>query len=239
VTGRSARLETNSQRLRLQKPEFMYFAQMPNGRFTLFRVMALSCTITALFLVCESSLARATQKPGASVPGWVMNIPLWKVLPTKQFAILGEGVVKSRRWAIFAFANDRSKANTHPCIENVTLRYEHRSVSISNGAPSCGALAPPNPVPVTTEYAFTNVGGVVVGMTLDPSVARVRMDFSAGPDLDVPTKLLNSRQAKKARLKPFQYVAMGVGRKACLEAFEGIAESGDTLFQTALQECVL
>lgn len=233
-----ARVETQVILNRFLVP--MYFTEKPGSWFTFVRgAVALSCVMAVLFAVCEPSSARVSQKQRASLPHWVMNIPLWKVLPTKQFAILGEGVVKSRRWAIFVFANDRQGANQHPCIENVTLRYEQRSIAITDGAPSCGPLAPPRPVPVTTEYVFTNVGGMVVGMTLDPSVARVRMSLSTGPDLNVPTKLLNPRQAKKAKVRPFRYVAMGIGRRACLEAFEGIAQNGNALFQTSPQECVL
>jgi hypothetical protein len=173
------------------------------------------------------------------LPPWVMNIPLANVLPTNQFATLDEGVLNRRRWAIFTFANDRPGAHGRPCIESVTLRYEHGVVSTNTGAPSCGALAPPRAVPVATEIIFTNVAGLIVGMTLDPTVARVEMNFSSGADLDVPTRLLSARQAKKAKVRTFRYVALGIGRKACLEAFEGIAGSGKTLFQTSPQECVL
>lgn len=202
-------------------------------------VLVLFCVLVVPFLGNESSVAQVSQKPKGSLPGQVMDIPLWKVLPTKHFAILGEGVVKRRRWAIFAFMNDHAGSARYPCIENVTLRYEHRSISITTSEPSCGALAPPSPTPVTTEYVFTKVAGMVVGMTLAPSVARLKMHFSSGSDLDVPTKLLNAGQAKKARIRSFRYLAMGVQRKACLESFEGVSKNDVALFQTSPQECVL
>lgn len=236
MIGHSDRVDTLGPAAAGQEP--MCFARKIS-RYTLVQAAALGCVMVVLLAACDSRAARASQTASLSLPSWTMNVPLWKALPTKHFAILGEGVVNNRRWAIFAFASNRSRADQLPCIEHVTLRYEHRSVAISHGAPSCGVLAPPRPTPVTTEYAFTNVGGLVVGMTLDPSVARVKMDVSAGPSLGVSTKLLKSHQAKKAKVRPFRYVALGVDRKACLEALEGIAEDGESLFQTSPQECIL
>lgn len=202
------------------------------------RAVALSCVMAVLLAACDSHVARANQGARSSLPGWVMNVPLSKVLPTKHFATLGEGVVRDRRWAILAFANDRPGADKRPCIKNVILRYERGLIVINHGAPSCGPLTPPKSVPVTTEYLFTNVSGGVVGMTLGLSIAHVRLHFSTGADLDVSTKLLNRRQAKKAKVRPFRYVALGLHRKACLEAFEGISKGGSTLFQTSPQECM-
>ena len=168
-----------------------------------------------------------------------MSVPLWSVLPTKQFAILGEGVVKNRRWGIYVFKNDRRGASRRPCIENVTLRYEHHSISPAHGEPSCGVLAPPSEVPVTTEYVFSNVGGIVVGMTLGLAVAHVSMQLSMGPALERFDQVDQLKTGKKGQGRRFRYIAVGIGRKACLEASEGMARNGDTLFQAPPQECVL
>lgn len=182
----------------------------------------------------------ATKHSGSALPGWVMDIPLSKVLPTQHFAVLGEGVVHGRRWGVYAFANGgQSGAKQRPCIENVTLRYMHGTVAITNGEPSCGKLAPPSAVPVTTEYVFTNVSGIVVGMTLNPTVAAIKLELSKGPRVKVGTRLLNKKQAEKARVTPFRYVAMGLERKACLESIQGLSASGDTLFQTSPLDCVI
>jgi hypothetical protein len=186
----------------------------------------------------SSNFAEASMQAKDPLPNWVMKVPMWRVLPTKQFAVLEEGVVNRRRWAIYAFSNDRPGSSRLPCIENVILRYEHGAIAISNSAPSCGALAPPSKTPVTTEYVLTKVGGVVVGMMLGRSVARVKMHFSTGPGVNMRTKLLSSGQAMKARVRQFRYLAMGIARKACLEASEGVDQSGNTLFQTPPQECV-
>lgn len=203
-------------------------------------VLAWSCMLFALFLAFETRATVASQQsPKSSMPSWVMDIPLWKVLPTKQFAILGEGVLRGKRWGVFAYAGNGPRSDRYPCIRSVTLGYERGLILINDGGPSCGGLAPPRSVPVTTEHVFTNSVGVVVGMTLNEAVASVKLNFSAGADLDVLTKRLNSHQASKAKVRPFRYVAIGVGRKACLEAFSGMAKSGDLLFQTPTQECVL
>lgn len=197
------------------------------------------CCLLFVGLIAKSEFAVAHESSGAgeSLPGLAMHVPLWKVLPTKHFATLGEGVVNGRRWAVFTFARDDPGAGQRPCIESVTLRYQHGLIAITTGAPSCGSLAPPRSVPVMTEYAFTNVGGLAIGMTVDPSVARIEFDFSTGPDVGVATKLLNPGQAKKAHVRQFRYVAVGLSRKACLEAFAGIGANGSTLFQASPREC--
>lgn len=216
----------------------MFSARFNRG-LMLYRLIGLSIGLVAVYIVCQSDESFAAEKEKGTLPAWVMNIRLSNVLPTEHFATLSEGVVNRRRWAVFTFANGRSGGKQIPCIESVVLRYQRRSVSLSYSAPNCGALAPPRLSPVITEYVFTNVAGVVVGMTLDPAVTHVRMEFSAGPDVKAQTRLLNSRQATKARVKPFRYVALGFDRRACLEAVEGVAESGSVLFQTAPLECVL
>jgi len=196
----------------------------------------------ASMLMMGSGAARASgasKDSGGALPGWVMDIPLSKVLPTQYFAVLGEGVVHGRRWGVYTFANGRPGAKQRPCIENVTLRYVHGTVATTNGAPSCGKLAPPNAVPVTTEYVFTNVAGLVIGMTLDPTVAAVRLGLSKGPVVKMATRRLSKHQAEKARVMPFRYMAMGFGRRACLESIQGLSASGDTLFETAPLSCVI
>jgi hypothetical protein len=193
----------------------------------------------SLVPVAQSDRVKEPAKAEEGLPGWVMNIPLSKRLPTDDFAVLGEGVIRKRRWAIFTFANDRPRAKERPCIEHVNLRYEHGVISITNGAPSCGGLAPFNPVPVTTEYVFTKVAGAVVGMTVDPSVARLRMVFSNGQSLHRATQLLSVHQAAKAKVKRFRFVAMGISQKTCLESLQGFSNSGDVLFQTPSEECLV
>ena len=201
-------------------------------------VLALSCMLVAC-LAFESRGARASHQSRQSLPNWVMDIPLWKVLPTKHFATLGKGVLGRKRWAVFAYVGTGSNADEMPCIRAVTLGYKRGFIAINDGGPSCGGLAPPRSVPVTTEHVFTNTVGVVVGMTLSEAVSSVSLDFSAGADVQVLTKRLNPRQASNAKVRPFRYVAIGARRKACLEAFSGTAKSGALLFQTPSQECVL
>lgn len=203
------------------------------------RRITLVSALLMLLVACGSGTVEASKASKRGLPGWVMEIPLWKVLPTKHFAVLGEGVVHGRRWAVFAFANERPGARRRPCIGTVTLRYDHGQVSITNGAPSCGLLAPEKPVPVMTEYTFTKVEGMVIGLTLAPSVVRVKMTLSRGPDLSLNTKLLSAQQAEKAKVRQFRYVVRGFTRKACLKSLRGVSETGSTLFQTTPQGCVI
>jgi hypothetical protein len=201
--------------------------------------LLLSCVLLVLLVASQSDgLAVGGQEARTSQRGREMQIPLWKVLPTKHFAVLGEGVVRGRRWAIYAFARGGPESKERPCIEDVNLRYEHGVASINSGEPSCGALAPPNPVPVTTEYVFTNVSGMVVGMTAASSVRQVELRLSDGRQLKLATKLLSAKQATKAKVGQFRFIAVGLEKRGCLESTRGLSSSGEALFETAPAHCV-
>jgi hypothetical protein len=185
-----------------------------------------------------SASGQAHGGSGKSLPGWVLDFPLWKVLPSSHFARLGEGVVNRRRWAIYTFAKGRSASKGRPCIEEVGLRYEAGVLKLTKSEASCGGLAPPQATPVTTENVLSNVPGVIVGMTLANSVKRVTLDFSNRSSLDTAARSLTSSQAAKARVRQFRYVAVGLVRKACLEDTKGFSSSGVQLFETTPLECV-
>jgi hypothetical protein len=162
----------------------------------------------------------------------------WKALPVTQFATLDEGVVRGRFWGIYAFSRQGAGGSKRPCIEEVTLQSRHGVPAFSTAEPSCGGLTPPQKHPVTVEYIFSNVQGSVLGMTVASSVRTVELQRSDGRTLKLPTELLSTKQAKKAKVRQFRFIAIGLARKGCLESVRGLSEAGEILFETAPAHCL-
>lgn len=165
------------------------------------------------------------------------NLPLWRALPTRSFAILGEGKLKERSWGVYAFLKKR-QGHSRPCIENVVGRSIGRSISIQTGSPSCGLLAPERPSPVTSETVLSNVGGVIVGMTVAPEVRRIELHFQGTGSRQIATHIMSAAQAKKAHLRRFRYIAAGFPKAECLLQTIGFDATGATLFEGPMAECV-
>jgi len=165
------------------------------------------------------------------------EVPLWRALPTRQFATLGEGRVNGRRWGVYTFQK-KGQGRDRPCVEDVLERSTRRSTSLQTGSPSCGLLAPERPIPVISETVLSNVGGVIVGMTLSPEVRHVDLDVQGSGRQHLVTRSLSSSQARKAHVRQFRYVAVAFSKGECLLQTVGTSAMGETLFETPMGECI-
>lgn len=163
---------------------------------------------------------------------------LWRALPTRNFATLGEGTVHGRYWGVYAFLKI-NQGHNKPCIENVVERTIGRSISIQTGSPSCGLLAPARSTPVVSETALSNVGGVILGMTVAPEVRQLELQLKGQGTKAFEPRLLSHAQAKKAHLRQFRYIAVGLPKAKCLLQSTGLGATGSTLFESAKVECSL
>lgn len=179
-------------------------------------------------------------------PAWVRHFPLWMDVPTKSFAVLGEGTVRQQRWGVYTFRGKGKAAGKRPCIELATLFYGlgHRGASFTSNS-ACGPLAPPAEQPVIEESGITvqkkvngpTVSDTVIAMTVARSVIDVRLHLEPGPSQTKRTRLLSTRQAAKAHVQQFRYVAFGLARKECISAVTAFDETGTQLFETATRDC--
>jgi hypothetical protein len=193
----------------------------------------------ALAVVCSLGLAASfsAEAAGAPPPGFA-SLPLWRAVPTKHFAILGEGRTADLRWGIYAYRGKGREAGRHPCIFEVDVSVDG---PFSTGQ-ECGPVSPPFDWPIFTSTTSTNRdaqghehNAFIIGMTLGLEVSKVVLDLGPGPNQTRVPRRLSDAQAKKARLRPFSYLALGIARDRkvnCLEGVTGFDAAGVEIIDT-------
>jgi len=165
------------------------------------------------------------------------KFPLWSALPVSSFAVLDEGVLKERRWGVYAFRGKRTNRGASTCIQIVSLRELGSGLSIFGGDSICGALAPSNDVPILDRVVYDTVKSSTLAIAVDPTVTQVAFDLNQGPDLVRRTKLLSSMQASKAHVRQFRYVVFSLASSVCIESVLGFSAVGEQVFETSRRAC--
>jgi hypothetical protein len=207
------------------------------GRFRVFCVLATIVGVVAAFFVLSATKSSAVNEARGQLSSSAQSFPLWSQLPTKSFAVLGEGVIRSRRWGVYLFRGFGSNGGKRPCIEIVTLRQLPGGLSVGNGGPECGAIAPPATMPLAGQSAFGSVGASVVAVVAGAPVSNLRINLDPGPPRAFATRLLNPRQARRAHVRQVRYVAVALGTAGCIEEIQGLDVSGESIFQTPNRGC--
>ena len=170
----------------------------------------------------------------------VRSYPLWSVLPTRSFAILGEGSIRQTRWGVYVFRQAGKGSDAPACIEEVDLTF----FGLFSTDIECGVPAPPNDwPPFTLTSASTKrpdspvVGETVMSMMLGLNVLRVTLNVNPGISVKRSTRLLSAKQAAKAHVEPFRYLALGLARDVCLDGVEGFDADDHRVLSTPLAGC--
>jgi hypothetical protein len=166
----------------------------------------------------------------------VQEFPLWMGVPTRNFAVLNEGVVRQRRWGAYVYKAPGSKV---PCIEIGALYFGGRGGAFQGGS-ACGPLAPPASDPLFNQSGFTiqktiggpNVSDTVIAVAVAANVARITVDLRPGPAQTRRTQRLSSRQSQKAKVPRLRYMALAVARKVCVAGIRGYDAGGSMLFES-------
>jgi hypothetical protein len=170
------------------------------------------------------------------------DFPLWKDVPANKFATLSEGRNRlGTRWALYAY---RGRSATRPCILLASItRLGKYSSSFG-----CGWLAPrggPNIPPVTVGSSNSIFGHNGKGaraesffaMTASAESVQVDLGIEGGGTVGTSAKYLSPRQARKAKVVRFRYVAFVRPYAACVDDVIGYDGLGNTLFSASLNEC--
>lgn len=181
----------------------------------------------------EGGSAAAAAEPG--VPTWVKQARLWRAVPTKKFAVLGEGAVRGLGWGAYVYRWQTPSGRPLVCIEEVNFS---KSGLVSSGS-ECGDLAPPSRYPVFTLAATSSngKGASVFALAVGADVTKVKLEFGPGPSQTRATELLSEAQAAKANVPPLRYVAFGLGRFVCLRALSGFDGAGAKVLSTPRVKC--
>lgn len=215
----------------------------------LVRVLGLS----VLVLACGGlfTLAGAASEAPRRGDAGGGQIPLWRLLPTHSFATLGVGHGSATHWAAYAY---RSSANAvrlgnWPCI--AVLGWTTESTILKNSV--CGRVQPTLSAPDEPPlYALFGTSAQSHGRTKAESVfaagvpsrvasIAVRFEDASGRKFArlAFARKLTRVQGQKARLRPFRYVVVSVGRNACVDSIVGYNAAGVVLFDLGEGECPL
>jgi hypothetical protein len=76
-----------------------------------------------------------------------------------------------------------------------------------------------------------------MGLTFDPSVARVVMALDAGGQIAMRPRLLSARQQHKANVPALKYVALGLMRNVCVDTVTGYDDEGHEMVAASTDVC--
>lgn len=215
------------------------------------RVATLLCLLTGCVAVYAiPALGTADQVEGSprAATAEIRQFPLWRSVPTKSFAVLGEGTVRQMQWGAHVFRGHVRQAGLKPCIVMASFYYgmsANDGGSFDPGTPKCGPLAPPDSravmassgITVTKRLNGQPVTSNAMTLTFSPGVRSVKLQLHPGPSQTRRTKLLSSGQAEKAHVRQFRYLAFGIARSVCVVRVTGFDETGTEVFRGSPQLC--
>lgn len=158
----------------------------------------------------------------------------------EHFAVLASGQRGAVKWTMFTFRGPGAKGGASPCIEEVDQIYR----GFASGT-DCAPFAPPGSEPARTEFSTSLPAGkrgvevsiTIIGMLFGQQVRQVRLTMNSGPDMVRHTRLLTTRQARRARVRPLRYLAFDLGRRACVEAVTAFDDGGREVLSTPREPC--
>lgn len=192
-------------------------------------ILLLVVLLLAAFLSERPVAATSAQEAPA------FKFPLWKDVPGRPFAVLAHRSQGKAEWAAFASHVGRSaRGRRRPCITVAVFTQEGRYAN----AGSCGPLAPEEGEqhpPIHPLIGETT--GSYFAISFMRQVHRVVIELGSGVHITRQTKLLTARQARKARVVRFSYLAQSLPSDACIERIKGFATDGDLILDAGTDEC--
>lgn len=208
----------------------------PLKRMKLF-IMAVVVTVT---LVLGAGSCSALSE-GARISSENDGFPLWKDVPGRTFAKLGEGKLPNgTRWGAYASrvgAGTRGREN--PCVSVASIT----AFGAYSPAHECGPLAPVKEgwPPVTAMFTISGPGQeegeTFMAMSFNTSIASILITSEKGEAIRRHTHLLNRYQRRKTQLPPLRYVALGLERAICIANLVGYSADGEVAFEALFKEC--
>jgi hypothetical protein len=165
------------------------------------------------------------------------EFPLWSVLPTNRFAVLGEENLGRRRWGAYVYrAHPDKGAPGTICVEVVSARLQHGTLAVASGGAECGRIKLGSHPMVTTDDLGAS-SGIVVAVVAPTEAVNLRLKFSSGLLLNKRMRLLSHHQRIRARVHTSKYRAVRVENGGCLEQAVALSAAGDSVAETVARDC--
>ena len=171
------------------------------------------------------------------------DFPLWKDVPGRTFAKLGEGKLPNgTRWAGYASrVGSGKRGRENPCVTVSSIT----AFGAYSPAHECGPLAPVREgwPPVTAMFTISDsdrgqeAGETFMAMSFKTSIVSILITLEKGETIRRRTHLLNRYQRRKTHLPPLRYVALGLERAICIANLVGYNAAGEVAFEAPFKEC--
>jgi hypothetical protein len=206
-----------------------------------------------VMLACVGVATPVSSAPGNSgrLSKGGYRFPLWKLLPSSHYAVLGSGVGSETEWSAFTYRPmGVQRAGAQPCIAVVGVSPEGNFPNDTSCGPVVPSVSRVSEPPRYVLYGRSHVergdkkviGETVLAIVFSPEIvkAKVKMeDTIYGKPLyrEIATRRLSSAQSAKANVKSFRYVAFNVAANICLDSVAGFDSAGSLRFDLGEEEC--
>lgn len=183
--------------------------------------------------------------PGAILPSAAASgasqhlegLPLWKLLPTRQFVRLGGGSRARSIWEVFAFREPGSGDRHDVCVQVISASVrDARFVAASRGTPECGRVGSGVKNPILAKTGSRERPRAVIAIVTGTNASRVRMKVSPGAQLGTQLRSIGGARSTKAGVVPFRYAVIMSAQEVCVEQAIG-EDSEGVVFETPSVPC--
>jgi hypothetical protein len=204
--------------------------------------ITLAAVVLGVSCAGPAALASGGGKP--VVPAWVKQFPLGMDIPVKKYLPLEEGVVRERRWEVFAFRAKGANSSSHMCLDIGSLYFGSGSGGQFQSGYTCGLVTEAGN-PVLNESGFSikksfktpTVSSTVIAGAVSSDVASVRFRLKPGPNRREQIHLVGSKEAQRADLASFGFVTIDPAHKACVRSVEEFAQDGSLEHSGPVRNC--
>lgn len=143
------------------------------------------------------------------------------------FVVLEHGEKGGYEWRIYTSPMNKRQKRSLPCV-NVTVERELRPISEAEVFMSCGPIKP-FPTVVQVAVGLRKKKVTVAGMAFDRGVRMVKISLSGGRTVKRSPRVISTRAARKAHVKPFAFLAFAVARGLSIGRVIGYNASGQPI----------
>lgn len=170
------------------------------------------------------------------------DFPLWKDVPGRAFAKLGEGKLRhGTRWAAFASrVGQGRRGKEKPCISVASITdYGEYGAAHGCGAPApAGNDSPPVMALMTRsrDLPGRSEGETIASMSFKPLITSIKL-VTTKETIHRRTRVLNRYQQRKTHLPRVRYVALALEKDVCIVSISGYDADRDVAFEAPTGEC--
>ena len=201
---------------------------MLSGRMDKLRLLFVAAAVVVAVGIFAASEAQARSGKVSE------RFDLAREIPTKHFALLGEGRIAASYWAAYVFAKSVSSTETVPCAYIGTIDSISPSLGFFKYAGECGAIWPAEGVrrpalAFIRQRTFYHGQARAEGMGLvlvAQTVRRIRIRFRGDFGVWARARLLSGPDGAKAQVPALRYATFAVHLNRCISGVTAYEAGG-------------